>query len=121
MIPPRKPFRLPLRQHFRTNFPCFFGAILAGAGGFLDAFTFFEKGHVFANAMTGISCFSESRWLKAIGTTQERVFCASFLLGASFVGIVTPLPHNRALWFVSAILIVVCVGLIRKLSASKSA
>jgi uncharacterized membrane protein YoaK (UPF0700 family) len=36
-----------------NRFSLVHGAILAIVGGFLDAFTFVEKGHVFANAMTG--------------------------------------------------------------------
>jgi uncharacterized membrane protein YoaK (UPF0700 family) len=36
-----------------NRFSLIHGAILAIVGGFLDAFTFLEKGHVFANAMTG--------------------------------------------------------------------
>jgi uncharacterized membrane protein YoaK (UPF0700 family) len=36
-----------------NRFSLVHGALLASVGGFLDAFTFVEKGHVFANAMTG--------------------------------------------------------------------
>jgi uncharacterized membrane protein YoaK (UPF0700 family) len=36
-----------------NRFSLLHGALLAIVGGFLDAFTFVEKGHVFANAMTG--------------------------------------------------------------------
>jgi uncharacterized membrane protein YoaK (UPF0700 family) len=60
-------------------------ALLAGAGGFLDGFTYVGHGHVFANAMTGnvvllgINCFAGS-WSIAF---QHLVPIFAFLLGIS--------------------------------------
>ena len=55
-----------------NRFSLFHGALLAIVGGFLDAFTFLEKGHVFANAMTGnvvlLGVFTATgNWLQAGG------------------------------------------------------
>ena len=55
-----------------NRFSLLHGALLAVVGGFLDAFTFLEKGNVFANAMTGnvvlLGVFTATRnWLQAGG------------------------------------------------------
>jgi uncharacterized membrane protein YoaK (UPF0700 family) len=42
-----------MTQHGDNRFTLIHGVLLALAGGYLDAFTFIEKGQVFANAMTG--------------------------------------------------------------------
>ena len=206
----------------------FHGALLAIVGGYLDAFTYLEKGHVFANAMTGnivlLGIFTAAgNWLQAaahflpilaflagivvaeilkrprvrhavhwpaticlvteaillliagslpsnvpnyfftlsisfVATLQNSMFpkieketintvmttgnlrnlfqtlmaaalsrphnnaaskirifatiCISFLFGALFGGVVSPLVHNRALWVTSALLFLICVTLL---------
>ena len=55
-----------------NRFSLFHGALLAIVGGFLDAFTYLEKGHVFANAMTAnvvlVGVFTAAgKWLQAGG------------------------------------------------------
>ena len=211
-----------------NRFSLLHGALLAVVGGFLDAFTFLEKGNVFANAMTGnvvlFGVFIATRnWLQAgghllpivaflagivvseilkrprvlravhwpaticlvteailllvagslpsnvpdyfftlsisfVATLQNSMFpkieketintvmttgnlrslfqtltagalsrprshaaakirifgtvCGSFLFGALFGGVVSPLAHNRALWVPSALLLIVCVTLV---------
>ena len=66
-----------------NRFSLFHGALLAIVGGFLDAFTYLEKGHVFANAMTGnvvlLGIFTAAgNWLQAGGHLLPII---AFLVG----------------------------------------
>jgi uncharacterized membrane protein YoaK (UPF0700 family) len=51
--PSAKKTALEARNAFLDAFPLTLGALLAVVGGFLDAYTYIDKGQVFANAMTG--------------------------------------------------------------------
>jgi uncharacterized membrane protein YoaK (UPF0700 family) len=232
--PAAKQTALEARNSFLNEFPLSLGALLAAAGGFLDAFTYLGKGQVFANAMTGnvvllgvsaalhdwsqatrhllpifafaagvaaaetvkrtqlnhpvhwpatsclvtetvvlfilgsmpneypdylftlsisfIATFQnalfakiEKQTINTVMTTGNlrsffqtmmsilfllpqfqrdarlRIFgtvCLAFFLGAFFGGSVTPWAHNRALWFVSALLLIICITMIIRLAAA---
>jgi uncharacterized membrane protein YoaK (UPF0700 family) len=80
---PRKAPAIEVLNPQINRFSLLHGAILAVVGGFLDAFTFIEKGHVFANAMTGnvvlLGVFTAARnWTQAGGHLLPIL---AFLLG----------------------------------------
>lgn len=76
------------------------GIILALCGGFMDAYSYIQRGEVFANAQTGNMLlmgvyFSEGDFQKAI---SYLIPVLSFAIGIAFADIVRMLHMNRFHW-----------------------
>jgi uncharacterized membrane protein YoaK (UPF0700 family) len=69
-------------------------AVMASAGGFLDAFTYVGHGHVFANAITG------NVVLLGVALAFATV-CFAFFAGATIGAVCTLHFHNHAAWIVT--------------------
>ncbi len=66
------------------------GALLAAAGGLLDAYTYLSRGGVFANAETGNMvlfgiCLTQGQWRKAVGYLFPILAFALGVLAAEFI------------------------------------
>lgn len=96
----------------------FLGALLAVVGGFLDAYTYLVRGHVFANAQTGNIVLlglnlAEGNWMKSL---YYLIPILCFALGVVVAEFIRdrfrehPNLHWRQIILAAEILVLCCVG-----------